>query len=80
MLPQWLVRWALLVTVAAWTVGLVRLWHPPLLAALGFGIVGMTSTVKFILNYSLEADRNSYLWYNVRCLLFFLLLLADEFE
>ncbi|KAJ7765662.1 UbiA prenyltransferase family-domain-containing protein [Mycena metata] len=65
LLPQGLARWSLMVLVAAWTAGLTYLWSPPILVALIFSTLCCVSTAKFVLNHSVEADRNSYFWYNL---------------
>ncbi|KAJ7593897.1 UbiA prenyltransferase family-domain-containing protein, partial [Mycena floridula] len=65
LLPQYLARWSLLVTIFAWTGALVWLWRPPILVSVGLVASGVVSTVKFVCDYSLEADNNSYLWYNI---------------
>ncbi|KAJ6538462.1 UbiA prenyltransferase family, partial [Mycena vulgaris] len=65
LLPPRFARWSLMVLIAAWTVGLVYLWKPPPSATLIFSLLGCISTVKFVLNHSVEADRESYWWYNM---------------
>ncbi|KAJ7686082.1 UbiA prenyltransferase family [Mycena rosella] len=65
LLPPRFARWSLMALVAAWTIGLIYLWNPPIPATLGFSILGCVSTVSFILDHSVEADRKSYWWYNM---------------
>lgn len=52
--------------VHGWTAGLIYLWQPPILASMVITTLGVIATTKFVLNYSEEADRASYWWYNVR--------------
>lgn len=65
-LPQGVARWSLLFLICAWTYGLILLWHPPLPAAAVFAFVGCTFGIKTVANYSEEADRKSFRWYEVR--------------
>ncbi|KAJ6560446.1 hypothetical protein B0H19DRAFT_945619, partial [Mycena capillaripes] len=43
----------------------VYLWNAPLLVTLILSILACMSTVGFVLDHSVEADRISYFWYNV---------------
>ncbi|KAJ7090840.1 UbiA prenyltransferase family [Mycena belliarum] len=64
-LPQTFARWSLMVLMLAWSAGLVYLWGPPLVvSAIFFGLATYT-TVNFVRDYSQEADRVSYWWYNI---------------
>ncbi|KAJ7671883.1 UbiA prenyltransferase family-domain-containing protein [Mycena rosella] len=56
-LPQTFARWSLTALILAWTVGLVYLWGPPTVVAAAF--FGLAT------DYSQEADRVSYWWYNI---------------
>ncbi|KAJ7437819.1 UbiA prenyltransferase family-domain-containing protein [Mycena galericulata] len=64
LLPPRVARWSLMALVFAWTTGLIYLWSPPLPVALVFAILACVSTIKFVLDHSVEVDRNSYWWYN----------------
>ncbi len=65
-MPPTLARWSLMALMFGWTAGLVYLWGPPaVVSVLFFGLAAYT-TVSFVLDYSQEADRVSYWWYNVR--------------
>ncbi|KAJ7126383.1 UbiA prenyltransferase family [Mycena crocata] len=65
LLPPGLARWSLMALVAGWTAGLIYLWNPPCLVTLLFTVLCCISTVKFVLDHSVEADRVSYWWYNM---------------
>ncbi|KAJ7682323.1 UbiA prenyltransferase family-domain-containing protein [Mycena polygramma] len=65
MLPPRIARWSLMVLVGAWTGGLIYLWQPPVVATLVLSLLACISTVKFVLDHSVEADRDSYFWYNL---------------
>lgn len=65
-LPQGVARWSLLLLILAVTFGLIRLWHPPMIAVIIFAFLGVTTTVKFVANHSEEEDRKSFRWYEVR--------------
>ncbi|KAJ6583781.1 UbiA prenyltransferase family-domain-containing protein [Mycena sp. CBHHK59/15] len=65
LLPPWLARWSLTALLAAWTAALARLWAPPLAAALVLAALGGIAAAKFVLDHSVESDRNSYWWYNM---------------
>ncbi|KAJ7098794.1 UbiA prenyltransferase family-domain-containing protein [Mycena belliarum] len=64
-LPARIARWSLMALVAAWTVGLVYLWSPPALVTIFFSVLCCIATVSYVLDHSVEADRNSYWWYNM---------------
>ncbi|KAJ7776078.1 UbiA prenyltransferase family [Mycena olivaceomarginata] len=64
-IPQPLARWSLMVTILAWTGGLVYLWGPPpLVSVLFFGLAAYT-TASFVRDHSQKADGVSYWWYNI---------------
>ncbi|KAF9030525.1 hypothetical protein BDZ89DRAFT_1013649 [Hymenopellis radicata] len=65
MLPQWLGRWSLMALVYSWTGGLVYYWQPPIPVSVGFAALGVNAMVQYCLDYSEEADRKSYWWYNI---------------
>ena len=52
--------------MSTWTALLIRVWAPPPPVSLAFVLLGVTAATKFIRDHSVEADRNSYWWYNVR--------------
>ncbi|KAJ7244955.1 UbiA prenyltransferase family-domain-containing protein [Mycena rebaudengoi] len=64
-LPQTFARWSLMALMFAWTWGLVYFWNPPVAFSLVFTALAALTTIKFVTNYSLEADRSAYWWYNV---------------
>ncbi|THV00191.1 hypothetical protein K435DRAFT_934975 [Dendrothele bispora CBS 962.96] len=64
-LPQSFARWSLLGLVYAWTGFLLYIWSPPMIFCCLFIILAGITTVKFVIDYSQEADKNSYWWYNV---------------
>ncbi|KIM77526.1 hypothetical protein PILCRDRAFT_76681 [Piloderma croceum F 1598] len=64
-IPQVAARWSLLFATLAITCGLIFFWKPPMLVAAIFAVIGATTTVKFVTNYSEEADRTSCRWYEV---------------
>ncbi|KAL1741177.1 UbiA prenyltransferase family-domain-containing protein [Schizophyllum fasciatum] len=64
-LPQGIARWSLALLLLAWSAGLVYLWQPPpALSALVFGLAGLAAA-GFTGDYSQQADRRSYGWYNM---------------
>ncbi|KAJ7498600.1 UbiA prenyltransferase family [Mycena latifolia] len=65
LLPPRLARWSLGLLMFAWTAALIHLWSPPLPVSLLLVLLCLTSAAKFIRNYSIEADRNSYWVYNM---------------
>ncbi|KAJ7089689.1 UbiA prenyltransferase family-domain-containing protein [Mycena belliarum] len=64
-LPQPFARWSLMVLMFAWTAGLVFFWGPPVAFSVAFAGLAALTTIKFVVDYSQEADRNSYWWYNI---------------
>ncbi|KAF9030564.1 hypothetical protein BDZ89DRAFT_1064573 [Hymenopellis radicata] len=58
-------RWSLMALVYAWTGGLVYYWQPPIPVSVGFAALGVIAMVQYCLDYSEEADRKSYWWYNI---------------
>ncbi|KAJ7762606.1 UbiA prenyltransferase family-domain-containing protein [Mycena metata] len=64
-LPQTFARWSLMALIFGWSAGLIYLWGPPaVVSALFLGLAAYT-TVNFVRDYSEEADRVSYWWYNI---------------
>jgi len=47
------------------TLGLIKLWEPPVLVAALFGLLGLITSVKFAIDYSEEQDRKTFRWYEV---------------
>ncbi|KAJ7173769.1 UbiA prenyltransferase family-domain-containing protein [Mycena filopes] len=64
-LPQSFARWSLMILMFAWTIGLIHFWGPPPAFSILFCGLAALTTVKFVLNHSIEADRVSYWWYNI---------------
>ncbi|KAJ7113704.1 hypothetical protein C8R43DRAFT_130748 [Mycena crocata] len=64
-LPQAFSRRSLMFLMFAWTAGLVHFWGPPIAFSVGFFGVAALTTIKFVANYSQEADKDSYWWYNI---------------
>ncbi|KAJ6603702.1 UbiA prenyltransferase family [Mycena sp. CBHHK59/15] len=64
-LPQTFARWSLMALMFAWTAGLVYFWGPPVaFTVVFFGLTTLTG-INFVRDYSQEADRTSYWWYNI---------------
>ncbi|KAJ7460632.1 UbiA prenyltransferase family-domain-containing protein [Mycena latifolia] len=61
-LPQAFARWSLMLLMFAWTAGLIHFWGPPIAFSLVFFGLAALTTIKFVLNHSQEAGRNSYWW------------------
>jgi hypothetical protein len=66
LLPPRLARWSLAALLATWTFLLIRLWAPPHAVSLLLALLALTAATKFIRDHSVEADRDSYWYYNVR--------------
>ncbi|KAJ7245798.1 UbiA prenyltransferase family [Mycena rebaudengoi] len=64
-LPQHLARWSLMALIFTWTSGLIYLWGPPVAISVLFLALAAQTTISFVLDYSQEADRISYWWYNI---------------
>ncbi|KAI4117431.1 MAG: hypothetical protein LQ345_002334, partial [Seirophora villosa] len=63
LLPQPVARWSLAASIAAWTVGLLALWRPPLVAGVAFAAAGLTCLGGFLRSYEEEDDYVSYCWF-----------------
>lgn len=63
--PLW-ARWSLAVLIAAWTVGLVALWQPPLVATIAFTMLGLRTLGGYLASYEEKDDYISYIYYGVR--------------
>jgi hypothetical protein len=66
LLPPRLARWSLAALLATWTFLLIRLWAPPHAVSLLLALLALTAATKFIRDHTVEADRDSYWYYNVR--------------
>ncbi|KAJ7930107.1 hypothetical protein B0H13DRAFT_1859238 [Mycena leptocephala] len=65
LLPPRLARWSLAALLATWTFLLIRLWAPPHAVSLLLALLALTAATKFIRDHSVEADRDSYWYYNM---------------
>ncbi|KAF7355634.1 Integral membrane protein [Mycena sanguinolenta] len=65
LLPPRVARWSLAFLMATWTAFLIHLWTPPHTASILLSLLCLTSSAKFIRNHSVEADRDSYWYYNM---------------
>jgi hypothetical protein len=66
-------RTALLLGVVAWSIGLSWIWDVDPYSAVAFTALGVYAGGRFVKYTTVDEDRNSYLYYNVReCLSFFL--------
>ncbi|KAF7352481.1 Integral membrane protein [Mycena venus] len=65
LLPPRLARWSLAFLMAAWTALLIRIWTPLPADSLVLILLCLTSGAKFIRDHSVEADRDSYWYYNM---------------
>ncbi|KAJ6515517.1 UbiA prenyltransferase family [Mycena sanguinolenta] len=65
LLPPRIARWSLAFLMATWTALLIHLWAPPHAVSLFITLLCLTSSTKFIRNHSVEADRDSYWYYNM---------------
>ena len=68
LLPQSLARWSLAALIAAWTVGLIALWQPPLVAAVAFATLGLRTLGGYLASHDEKDDYTSYIYYGVRLL------------
>ncbi|KAI4091486.1 MAG: hypothetical protein LQ344_004086 [Seirophora lacunosa] len=65
LLPQPVARWSLAASITAWTVGLLALWRPPVVAGIAFAAAGLTCLGGFLRSYEEEDDYVSYCWFGV---------------
>ncbi|KAK8133679.1 hypothetical protein PG984_005691 [Apiospora sp. TS-2023a] len=65
LLSQPVARWSLAAISAAWTVGLILLWQPPVLATLAYVTMGVLYTAGFLSSYDEKDDYYSYCWYGL---------------
>ncbi|KAE9984140.1 hypothetical protein BLS_003038 [Venturia inaequalis] len=63
LLPQGAARWSLAALILAWTVGLIVLWQPPIIASAVFFLLGMRCLGGYLLSYEEKDDYVSYCWY-----------------
>ncbi|KAK8009258.1 hypothetical protein PG991_011809 [Apiospora marii] len=63
LLSQPVARWSLAAISAAWTVGLVLLWQPPVLATIAYVTLGVSYMTGFLASYDEKDDYYSYCWY-----------------
>ncbi|KAL8956500.1 MAG: hypothetical protein Q9193_005998, partial [Seirophora villosa] len=63
LLPQPVARWSLAASIAAWTVGLLALWRPPVAAGVAFAAAGLACLGGFLRSYEEEDDYVSYCWF-----------------
>lgn len=65
LLSQPVARWSLAALIMVWTIGLIALWQPPLVANMVFIAVGLRCLGGFISSYDEKDDYVSYCWYGV---------------
>jgi hypothetical protein len=65
LLPQSVARWSLAVLTLAWTIGLITLWRPPVVASVAFAAVGLRCLGGYVSSYDEKDDFVSYCWYGV---------------
>ena len=58
-------RWSLAAMIAAWTIGLIALWEPPVVASIAFAALGLRCLAGYILSHDEKDDYVSYCWYGV---------------
>ncbi|KAK7977271.1 hypothetical protein PG996_003341 [Apiospora saccharicola] len=63
LLSQPVARWSLAAISAAWTVCLILLWQPPVLATMAYVTMGVLYTAGFLSSYDEKDDYYSYCWY-----------------
>ncbi|KAJ7774095.1 UbiA prenyltransferase family [Mycena olivaceomarginata] len=65
LLPPRIARWSLALLLTIWTAFLIGLWTPPHAVSVLLCLLCLTSGAKFIRNHSVDADRDSYWYYNM---------------
>lgn len=65
LLSQPVARWSLAVMIAGWTIGLIALWRPPVLASIAFTALGLRCLGGYLRSYEEKDDYVSYCWYGV---------------
>lgn len=65
LLSQPLARWSLAALITAWTIGLIALWRPPIVASIVFAALGLRCLVGYLSSYDERDDYVSYCWYGV---------------
>ncbi|KAG8158652.1 hypothetical protein KVR01_011774 [Diaporthe batatas] len=63
LLSQPVARWSLAAMIAGWTVGLIALWQPPVLASVAFTALGLRCLGGYLRSYEEKDDYVSYRWY-----------------
>lgn len=69
LLSQWVARWSLSILIAAWMMGLIALWKPPVWAGVIYLGLGMRCLGGFLRSYDEKDDYVSYSWYGVSTVL-----------
>ncbi|KAF9895200.1 hypothetical protein FE257_000102 [Aspergillus nanangensis] len=65
LLPQYISRWSLCILILIWTMGLITLWQPPVLASMAFAALAVRCLGGFVSSYDEKDDYWSYVWYGV---------------
>ncbi|KAK7457002.1 hypothetical protein VKT23_010305 [Stygiomarasmius scandens] len=79
-LPQTIARWSLILAMSGLTLGLIKLWEPPVLVAALFGLLGVITSAKFAIDYSEEQDRKTFRWYELWLIMAHFLPLFERFS
>lgn len=70
LLPQSVARWSLAMLILAWTLGLIMLWQPPIVASAVFAATAMRCLGGYVSSHDEKDDYTSYCWYGVSILPF----------
>lgn len=70
LLPQSVARWSLAILILAWTIVLIILWQPPILASVVFAATAMRCLGGYVSSHDEKDDYTSYCWYGVSILFF----------
>lgn len=65
LLPQSVARWSLAMLILAWTLGLIMLWQPPVVASAVFAATAMRCLGGYVSSHDEKDDYTSYCWYGV---------------
>jgi beta-trans-bergamotene synthase len=65
LLSQPVARWSLAALITAWTIGLIALWRPPIVASIVFAALGLRCLGGYLSSYEEKDDYLSYCWYGV---------------
>ncbi|KEZ40608.1 hypothetical protein SAPIO_CDS8524 [Scedosporium apiospermum] len=60
LLSQPVARWSLAAMIVAWTIGLIALWEPPVVASALFAALGLRCLAGYVLSYDEKDDYVSY--------------------